>query len=487
MSDIFALDTEGQSAVAEEARANAITADQIAPSFWEGAGGAIGEGVMRGGARVGQFVGLAAAAPIVAYEKLTSSGTETSDAMFRALDDSVNSAVDYWTPGPSEIGTAGRVLGGLSEAVLPLMAGAGNPGILMGAQGAGAAVDLTREGSSPGAAAGVGVLQAAATGVGFKLPFLGKTLTMRMATGAGGNLATSMAAEGGSQAILNASGNDELATRFDALNIEGRAVDVLMGVAFGAMAHAGIRASERDAILAANNAKHFQADTAPGVPADIDASVAHQQAVESAVKDLLEGNPVTASEKAVNADFFERPEPALREVPPELRDLEASGVTAGDTAAPVVRSDLASTSEPPASIVIRGAEGSATRPFGEVVDEVARVARNPDVRLTPEQISADYGLAPEDAGRVLRAVTETQASEAIAADPQGAAASLNINAARRLLGRADIDVSIVDAEGNATIRSARELLAEGDAEIVRAKKESSMFDAAVTCFLGGGE
>lgn len=316
---LFDLDTEGQASVAEEAHANAVRADQIGPEFWDGSAAGIGEGVMRGGARAGQFIGMGLlAAPVVLREKLLGEAPGAySDALFRGLDEHINGAVDYWTPRPEEVGTAGRILGGLAEITLPLMAGGGNPALLLGSQEMGGATDLVRQGVDAGPAVGVGVLEGLASAVGFKVPFLGKALVSKIASGAVGNLAVNAGSSLAAEQLLQATGNEKQATQFDPMNFEARAVDVLTGLVFGGMAHA----SARNALLTVENAKHFQEDTAPGVPADINSSVAHQAAMENAIHDILEGESVRVPPEVMDAEFMARAEEPVK-IPPELKDLK---------------------------------------------------------------------------------------------------------------------------------------------------------------------
>jgi predicted ABC-type ATPase len=322
---VFALDSEGAASVAEEAAAAPMTDEELAPSFFEGTGTGIGMGVMRGGARVGQFIGMAAVAPVVVAERLFNEEPETSDAMFRAIDEYVNDAVDYWTPRAEDVGTAGRVLGGLSEITLPLMLGAGNPTLLAGSMQMGGATDLVREGVDAPTAVGVGAIESVSTALGFKVPFLGKTLATRMGSGAGGNLAINTATSAGAAEVLEQSGDTMQAERYSPWNLEARSVDVLTGLVFGAIAHGSSRRAtqlELDAALTAENAKHFQEDTAPGIPADVNASVAHQEAIEQAIRDIIEGNPVTVPEKVLEADFVARPK-VEQPTPEDYRDLDA--------------------------------------------------------------------------------------------------------------------------------------------------------------------
>lgn len=328
--NVFELDQLGQRTVAQDAQANGVAINDLPPSFFEGTATGIGQGVMRGGARVGQFLGMAAAAPVVLFDK--AAGTDYADSVFRGLDNTVNGAVDYWTPDPHQLGAAGRVLGGLSEIALPLMAGAGNPSLLIGSQEMGTATDLVRQGADAKAAVAAGITQGVATAVGFKIPFLGKTFLTKAASGAAGNLATNAGATAVTQQILKATGSSDLAEQFDPFDAEARLVDVLTGVAFGGLAHLAapdvphVIPSIRDAAITASNAKHFQQDTAPGIPADMLASVAHQRAMETATKDLLEGRPVEVGQSKVGDAAFLRKPGELTYIPsdPNLSTADAA-------------------------------------------------------------------------------------------------------------------------------------------------------------------
>lgn len=407
---IFDLDTEGQAAVTEEAHANPILPEQIEPSFFEGVGSGIRQGVMRGGARAAEFLGMAAIAPVALYDRFTGQDGDHTDAMFRVLDDTVHSAVDYWTPRPEELGTAGRILGGLSEIVLPLMAGGGNPALMIGAQEMGTAADLVRQGVDASAAVGVGVIQGAAASVGFKMPFLGRTLASRMLSGAVGNLAVNALGGAASAATLKATGHETQAEQFNPANIEARTVDILTGLAFGGLAHVSLRPSERAAILTATDAKHFQIDTAPGEPANLAASVAHQEAMDAAVHDLLRGEPVVAPEKVSQADFIPRSE-APREVPAELKGFEAPA-------------DLETTAELPMPDFEAGPPRvEPTEPVHVAVSAARQRLAASDLNISTGEFAADgtqasvsaRGLMARADEGVARAKTDAKAFEAAVA------------------------------------------------------------------------
>lgn len=319
---VFELDTQGAKAVEQDAMAHGIDVDaQAPPGFFEGVGSGIGQGIMRGGARAGQFLSMAAAAPAVLFDK--SFGTDYADSVFKFTDDHINSAVDYWTPDANTVGTAGRVLGGLSEIALPLMAGAGNPSLMIGSQEMGTATDLVRQGADAGPATAVGIAQGLSTAIGFKLPFLGSTFLTKAATGAAGNLVTNTATAALSREILGK--ETEYGQQFNPWDAEARLTDLLTGIAFGGLAHLADRSpSVRDAAAAAANAKHFQEDTAPGIPIDPRSTVVHQDAMEAATKSLLAGEPVAVSPDA--AEFLKRPDAEIApEVQAEVESYETKG------------------------------------------------------------------------------------------------------------------------------------------------------------------
>lgn len=296
---VFDLDQRG--AAMAVADSDAVRLDQVEPTFGYRAAYGFGMGVMRGAARVGQAVGMAGAVIPTLLDNAFGTGTQFRDSYFRDFDSVLQNAVDYWTPKPEEVGTAGRLLGGLAEIVAPLAAGGGNPALLLGAQGLGSATDLAREGVDPMAAAAVGTVQAAATAVGFRIPFIGRNVFERVAGGAAGNLATNIPADAASQAILERAGARQQAERFDPLNVEARVLDIVTGGVFGGVAHLAARAEAGDAARVAANARRFQQDSAPRLPQTVDESVAHQRAIETAIDQMARGERVAVPPEVASA------------------------------------------------------------------------------------------------------------------------------------------------------------------------------------------
>lgn len=333
---VFALDQKGQKAIAEEASLNLLDASHIEASTFSGVAKGAGMGLMKGGVRAGQLVGMAAATVPMVIDRVAGgdnmTGETLTDRYFGLLDEKVNRAADYWTPGHAEVGKAGQVLGGLSEIVLPMMVGGGNPvataTMVAGSQTAGTGVDLVNQGVDGKTAGVAATVQGASAYAGFKIPFLGSSLATRMASGVVGNVVTNAGAAAVQNKILTGAGYDEQAKQFDPANMEARAIDLLTGVVFGGFSHLAarrqIKPSDVDAVLTANNAKHFQSDTAPGAPASASSSAAHQSAMETALEQLAKGDPVSLGEAITSAEFVRRPESFSRDVvrselPPDMR------------------------------------------------------------------------------------------------------------------------------------------------------------------------
>lgn len=316
--NVFDLDPKGQAAIDEQARLNPIDASQVAPEWDTGIGYGSGMGVMRGGARTAQALGMAGSFPLVLTDKVF--GTNHADEYFADLDATVNNAVDYWTPKPEEVGTAGRVLGGVAEMTLPLMLGAGNPVPLIASQQMGVSFDLAKDGVDPYLSAGAGTIMGAGLAVGYQLPnAIGSNLFTKMASGGGINLAQGVGTDFAVQKTLDAAGYAQQSERFAWDNPEARGVDLLMGMVFGGIANTN--KSGRDATLTANNAKHLQHDTMPGNPVDPVAVAEHTKAIETAIRQLQNGEPVNVQQTITEATFARKPQADA--MPIERMDVNA--------------------------------------------------------------------------------------------------------------------------------------------------------------------
>src|SRR6185369_8121120 len=302
MSDVFALDPVGNQEAAQRAAANPADLMNQPPGFFTGFGEGVGKGIMRGGARAADFL-QTVSDTIYGSPEEQDAGLPADRRRSPDARNAYRDAADYWTPKAGEVGTAGRVLGGLGEIVLPLMAGGGNPSLLLGTTGIETGKDLVDAGVSAPTAATVGTAQALATGLGFKIPILGSGLSSRLATGAVGNVAIGAAGRKLNQQILERTGFEDQARQFDTTG-ESLAVDALSGLLFGGATHLSVREPVNpklpqkavDSILTARNAQSFQDTTAPGAIDSPEASVAHQDAITTALEQLSRNEPVNVGD-----------------------------------------------------------------------------------------------------------------------------------------------------------------------------------------------
>ena len=270
-------------------------------NFWSSAGNY----AMRGMAEAGRALSMAGAVVPVVADKLIGSdnrSTSLTDRYFKAHDDYFGAAVDYWTPKPEEVGAAGQITGSLAAGIVQFLA---NPALVVGTSMLSTSEDLVRKGVPADAALVAGDVAGIATAAGIALPIFGKGLASRVATGAGGNLATNIPQAAITQQIVTAAGKPELAQDFDPWDVRARTVDVLLGAVFGGKAHFDARV--RDALMATNAARHIESASLPVRGAN-DAELT--QAVDStrlAIEQLSRGERVAVPEVALRGDM----EPAL--------------------------------------------------------------------------------------------------------------------------------------------------------------------------------
>lgn len=336
---IFDLDPKGQQEIAEQAALNPLRPEQVRPSAFTGVATGAGEGIMKGGARVSQFLGLAGATVPMTLDRFfpeDASGASRTERYFKNLEEIVNRAADYWTPDASQVGSVGRLLGGVGEVVLPFLSGGGNPlataSMVAGSQTAGTGVDMAKQGLPSGYAGFIAGVQGATAAAGAVIPFFGSTLASRMASGAIGNLAPNMAGAAVQSRAANMAGSPQVAQQFNPFDLEARAVDVLAGLVFGGVAHMAARSRRRplnqdeiDATLTALNASHYQQAAAIGTPADPVSAATHTRAMDTAIEQLMRGERVNVADAITLSDFVRKPRPELEQAvtdalapPPEL-------------------------------------------------------------------------------------------------------------------------------------------------------------------------
>jgi hypothetical protein len=137
-----------------------------------------------------------------------------------------------------------------------------------------------------------------------------------VAYAAGTNLAFGMALRGMTAETLRNAGYDDMAGQYDVFDRQAMAIDAVLGVAFGGLGRfvnsRGENApefapSDVDAALAANAAHHAEIDIAPGVPVNVLSRDAHAQALQQAMRNVSEGNPVDVASIVDPAAFSEIP------------------------------------------------------------------------------------------------------------------------------------------------------------------------------------
>ncbi len=333
---VFELDEQGRKQLDEQAALRPLDLSTLKPGFFDGLGSALASGVMRGGARAGTAVLVSGAVPAGARDDYLSSfasndvadflqaqgianpsrGATTSgqDAYFEDVVEGIGQrAVDAWTPDPTQTGTAGRVLGGLAEIVLPLAAGGGNPSLLAATEGLERPASLVKQGVGADTATLVGAAGAASTLLGFKLPAaFGTTLTQRLATGAAANLALGAGTSAVQYTALKSAGNAAQAEMFNPGDVEARTVDLLTGLVFGGIAHAAaprVPLAQRDAVLTSRNADRFQRAATDGLVPSEASAASGQQALMDAMDQLARGEAVNVADTIRPEDFILPAEP----------------------------------------------------------------------------------------------------------------------------------------------------------------------------------
>ncbi len=300
------------------------------PSIWDGFMRGAGLSSMRGLARIGRSIDLLGSVGPIAMDAITG-GTEAQDRYFREHDDVWGSAVDYWTPRPGEVGIAGQVVGTLAT-MLPMVIA--SPGVAVADAYLGTAEDLVREGVDAKKALQVGAVQGVGLGTGIWMPILGQNLWQRVLLGgAAFNTVQGVGMRAASSEILKGTA---AAAAFEPFDAEQLTLDVLLGLAFGTMAHLSpdmraqgaetwtriaqwaqnLTPGDKAAIAALRQAQHAAVDTFPGETPASPADVAkHADRLQTALEQILREEPV-------NVENLPEPE-ATGNAVPRMQEAEA--------------------------------------------------------------------------------------------------------------------------------------------------------------------
>lgn len=395
MSDLFALDPGGQASKLQNAQANPYTFGDDPPPVFQNFASGTGKLIMRADAAAVRGAAVIATAPLAYFENVTDQQGRFTDPLYKAIDDHIGSAVDYWTPDAKTTGTAAKITGGLVGGLQTLAVAGGNPALMLAAGAGETGVDQVNQGVDATTATESAALQTVFNAAGFKIPFLGSTLASRTITGAVGNALFGAANAEAQRKLLQSGGYNRLAQDFNPGDLSGRLVDLATGAVFGGVEHFShsVTPTQRDALLASSNAQHFQVDAAPGDPVDFGSSIAHQAAMEQATQAILAGDPVTAPESITAATFAHRPEAPPAQLPLDLYALDANRAASG---APALKLDIPvasnlSEAERPIESAFRQEVGSdpdaAAAAYAKLKDAKGGKVLNTD---TARELSPDY-------------------------------------------------------------------------------------------------
>lgn len=468
------------------------------PGMWSGTGSL----VMQGLAKTARYIDLVGAAPALAIARFNSD-YEAIDAYFGGDENTLRGlatrAVDYWTPNPAEVGTAGRIAGSIIPKLAEVII---SPGLAVGSEIFGQGEDLIRQGVDAKKALAVGLTQGTGLGLGIWAPIFGTTLTTRaLVAGAGVNVTQGIVTKAISQQILK---GEKAADQYNPWDLEGLAIDALMGIAFGSLAHLGARAkdareamtqADRDAILVAQQARHMEDATAPGRPLDAQSQTAHVQALRTAVDDLVAGRPVHVDQIVQGANFA--PDASRAAIATEIR--EATIAQARQTVIDTIAAEQARTVATETPGFLRSASDlvalkpEAARELAPELQRAVEIAQKPAFQRTAEERlflkSALEGNAFDALTKPIEPLTRDTASleQAVRTLAEGAGLKteapdpLLAEARQRLIDRPALAEKPVLENPDGTTMSALE--ATQRARQVEA--DLHLFSVAASCMIGG--
>ena len=511
--------------------------NQIEPGVWTGFFSGAAKTTMQGFASLARGVDLLGAVGPIAMDKI-SGGTTQQDKYFQEHDDVFNRAVDYWTPKPTEVGLAGRIVGGLLSTLPVAMV---SPAMLAINAGASTSEELLRQGVDLSKALAAGAFSGAAMGIGINLPFFGKTLAAKMATGAAGNLALGVGERGATSLVLSGT---EAGKNYHAFDVEGMLLDTLMGAGFGGVAHyhetatlkkwdsaspiekqklwteldartqkvilerdfgSAMTESQKAAVLAANAARHLGDTTAPGRAADPVAATVHVEAMTKAVDDLLNGRAVNVEQSldGVKFDSNEQKAATQHAIMTELREEARTTVNE----AILTNEALRQAEEIPGFLrtpeqMVRLREGQQVPEGATELQRAVEIANKPGFQRTAEEkVFLDTvlkGKAFEELSRQIeqqptpadtlrgkieeltRLPSEQQAASAKKTVESEPVDPLIADAQQRIANNPELaDRAVIENEDGTTTT-----LADAAAGVEQARKDAPLFEVAAQCLLG---
>jgi hypothetical protein len=222
------------------------------PSYFEGFGSNLGNGLMRGFALLGHAVGVFGGAGAAVAGSLNNpgggpnQGQAAADTYFKHLDSFINNHPwanpQHWTPDKPG-GTGAQIVGDTAAMAAPLLTGPLGTTLMVTSAMANGSVDAVDANKSLDTAIKVGLLNAASTAAGIKAPGLLKSFPLwtRILGGAGANIAINPLAETATKKILNDPGYQGAVQEFKKALTDPKSFieNTLMGAIFGALTHEG--------------------------------------------------------------------------------------------------------------------------------------------------------------------------------------------------------------------------------------------------------
>lgn len=254
----------------------------------------------------GSVLGLAGTAADILHAKDLQKQIEE-----QALD--LNTQASRWRetlqPNPNDLGFAGKVVGGFTQAVPSILLG-GVPGIGLTSAFT-SEQSLWESGVDQSDATligtGVGLTQSLAAAV----PFFGKSLLGKLGSGAITNTAFGAGSDEAQKLALDHLGYDDLAKEF-AVKPESLASDFLTGLLFGAQSHYFGGARERDALNTLKQDNNLREKASQGRPADPVSETLHAEAMNKSIDDLIADRPVDVPRETGDARFTPDPKQEAR-------------------------------------------------------------------------------------------------------------------------------------------------------------------------------
>ncbi|HEY6872793.1 MAG TPA: hypothetical protein VI298_08720 [Geobacteraceae bacterium] len=260
---------------------------------------AAGEGIIRGGVKAAKYGAMVGSvffpSETVPRDQDPDRIVPRKEDFFRFIDNRLDPTEKYWSPDPSTLSTAGRIVSGLSE--LPLQVVGGAPG-MAGIATANTGIEQLDQGVDQQTASTVSAVMGAGMGALSAIPE-GGTLLKKLLIGATSMPAANAATDLAAQKMLQSQGYTEQAKQFDPWDPTSRTVDTALGMIFGGLAHYGkvkerMPTDARDAIDTVETKR--QADRLNPFPSGSPKADAHPQALDAAIQAVNEGRPVDVAD-----------------------------------------------------------------------------------------------------------------------------------------------------------------------------------------------